>query len=136
VIALGVGLLIALIASLAYVLVWEGCPSTDPVVITHQFDDSQDQDHTLVLEMQGKLPEHTQVSSTGEIVKDRYITVSDFAFDDIPLGHMLTEVARYQHDTNGTTDTVNEPFYGVMGCNGRVELRFSTPIYLWLLENM
>jgi hypothetical protein len=49
---------------------------------------------------------------------------------------MVTEVAAYHHDTNGSTGAVTDSFYGTMGCNGRVEMRFRTPIYLWLLENM
>jgi hypothetical protein len=49
---------------------------------------------------------------------------------------MVTEVAAYHHDTNGSTAPVTDSFYGTMGCNGRVEMRFTTPIYLWLLENM
>ena len=28
------------------------------------------------------------------------------------------------------------PFFGNMGCNGYVSLKFATPIYLWLLEHM
>lgn len=117
-------------------LIWNGCPGPEPVEVTHQFDDSQDQSYTLIFEMQGKQPEHTQISATGEILQDRCITVSDFAFDDIQLGHTMTEISQYHHDTNGTTDAVIDTFHSVMGCNGRVEIKFSTPVYLWLLENM
>ena len=125
-----------LIVGLDDVIVYDGYPDAAPIAVAHKFDDLEEQEHHLVFKMQGKLPEHTQISDTGEILQDRLITISDFAFDDIPLGHMFTEVSRYHHDTNGTTEAVSEPFYGVMGCNGRVEMRFTTPIYLWLLENM
>jgi len=49
---------------------------------------------------------------------------------------MFTELATYTHDFNGTKELTQEKFYGVMGCNGTVSLKFATPIYLWLLENM
>ena len=125
-----------LVVMLDNVVVYDACPGLNSVVVEHEFDDSQEQEHTLVFELQNKLPEHTQINAAGEILEDRCIAITDVSFDSITLGHMLTEVASYYHDTNGTTDSITEPFYGVMGCNGRVEMRFSTPIYLWLLENM
>mgnify|MGYP003352455181 CR=1 FL=1 len=42
----------------------------------------------------------------------------------------------YRHDYNGTGQPTEDNFFGVLGCNGTVELRFTTPIYLWLLEHM
>ena len=117
-------------------MIYDGYPRSSPSIIEHEFDDSQEQAHLLIFEMQGKLIEHTQVNATGEIVEDRCVTVTDIAFDGIALGHMLTQVAHYHHDTNGTTVPLIQTFYGTMGCNGRVEMPFSTPIYLWLLENM
>jgi len=46
------------------------------------------------------------------------------------------KLAQYQHDFNGTGNPTIDKFYGEMGCNGTVSLKFTTPIYLWLLENM
>jgi hypothetical protein len=108
----------------------------EPAAVEYEFDDFEERDHLVSFEMQGKLPEHTKVTEAGQIFEDRCVTITDIAFDDIQLGHMVTEVATYHHDTNGTTGQIIERFHGVMGCNGRVEMRFSTPIYLWLLENM
>ena len=86
--------------------------------------------------MRGKMPGHTQMSDSGEILNDRVIKISDVRFDDIELGYMFMEQSRYYHNNNDSTEPVVEQFYGTIGCNGRVEMRFSTPIYLWLLENM
>jgi len=104
--------------------------------IRHEFDDDTESEHVLSFELSGKLPEHTMLDAQGNIISDAVIAISDVAFDDVALGHMFTEVTRYHHDHNGTTEPLIDPFYGIMGCNGRVEMRFSTPIYLWLLENM
>jgi len=117
-------------------IIWDGSPGTEMETVIHDFDDRVEQQHVLEFHMRGKLPEHTIIDVTGMIVADRCINIADLSFDEIKLGHMFTEVAQYFHDHNGTTDPVTESFYGVMGCNGRVEMRFSTPIYLWLLENM
>jgi hypothetical protein len=104
--------------------------------LTHQFNDDDEAEHVLEIEMSGKLPEHTTVSESGEILDDRVITVGDLTFDGIALGHLFYEVSRYHHDFNGNSDPIADEFFGTMGCNGRVELRFTTPIYLWLLESM
>jgi hypothetical protein len=125
-----------LVVRLDSTVIYDGYPTEQPVLISHEFADQDDQDHLLVFEMRGKLPEHTQMSHTGEILQDRVIEISDVAFDDIALGHMFIEQSQYYHNNNDSTDPVVEAFYGAMGCNGRVELKFTTPIYLWLLENM
>jgi hypothetical protein len=117
-------------------IIYDAAPGPQHETIAYKFDDTYDQDHVLRFEMSGKLPEHTTVSDSGEILNDAVIQISDLAFDDIELGHAFIEQAQYRHDTNGTTDTVVQPFYGNMGCNGCIEMRFSSPIYLWLLENM
>jgi hypothetical protein len=117
-------------------IIWDDYPQIEIQTITHDFEDARDGEHVLELKMQGKRPEHTCIDPAGNIIQDRYINISNFAFDEIQLGHMFTEVTRYYHDHNGTTEPIEDRFFGTMGCNGRVELRFSTPIYLWLLENM
>ena len=117
-------------------VIYDRSPGDGPEKISHSFDDSVETEHLLCFEMSGKLPEHTTVSESGEILHDRVIKITDTAFDDIRLGHIFVEIARYHHDRNGTSGPMVEGFYGDMGCNGRVEMKFSTPIYLWLLESM
>jgi hypothetical protein len=117
-------------------VIYSGIPTVDTQEIRYEFDDSTESEHVLTFEMSGKLPEDTTLDADGNIIDDAVLTISSITFDDIQLGHMVTEVSTYHHDTNGTTAPVTDSFYGIMGCNGRVELRFSTPIYLWLLENM
>ena len=117
-------------------IIWNGYPGLETQTVSHDFDDDTEQDHVLEFLMQNKLPEHTVIDLAGMILQDRCIHISRVSFDEIELGHLLAKVTEYHHDHNGTTDPVTEKFYGVMGCNGRVEMRFSTPIYLWLLQNM
>lgn len=99
-------------------------------------DTDTDVQHELRLVLKNKSSEHTKIDNAGNIVKDASVTVSDLAFDEISLGHMVTELAVYTHDFNGTQPMIEDKFFGTMGCNGTVSLQFSTPIYLWLLENM
>jgi hypothetical protein len=105
------------------------------IFFEHEILDSENQ-HSLKFVMKGKKPEHTQISTTGEIVSDARLIITDVCFDEIALGHVLTQHSSYSHNFNGTGASVNCDFFGEMGCNGTVELKFSTPIYLWLLENL
>jgi len=95
-----------------------------------------DGEHTLEIILKNKKEMHTKIDADGNIVSDAVLTVSDLAFDEIKLGHMVTKLATYIHNFNGTKELTQDKFYGEMGCNGTVSLGFTTPIYLWLLENM
>jgi hypothetical protein len=95
-----------------------------------------DGDHELRFVLKNKRSAHTQVDADGNIVSDATVIVSDIRFDDIDCQYLTVKLAEYQHDFNGTGTPTIDKFYGEMGCNGTVTLKFSTPIYLWLLENM
>ena len=93
-------------------------------------------DHELRFVMKNKITDHTKIDEHGKIIQDSRITIQNLCFDEIALGQVFVNHAEYTHDFNGTKDSVTEKFYGEMGCNGTVSLKFTTPIYLWLLENM
>jgi hypothetical protein len=104
-----------------------------PIVIEIDDDDGE---HELKFILKNKTSDHTQVDEAGNIVSDARLIIADLAFDEIQLGHMVTEQAVYSHDFNGTEKSIQAKFYGEIGCNGTVSLKFSTPMYLWLLEHM
>ena len=86
--------------------------------------------------MKNKTIDHTQIDNDGVIVKDACLLLKNIAFEEIELGHAFIEKCEYNHDYNGTQDKITTKFYGEMGCNGIVSLRFYTPIYMWMLENL
>jgi hypothetical protein len=108
----------------------------EPTVIAHEFDDTEEIQHTVEIEMSGKMPDHTTVTESGEITADRVVEIQDVKLDDIELGYMFTKVSEYHHDTNGNSKAMIDKFHGIMGCNGVVRFQFTSPLYLWLLENM
>ena len=110
-------------------------PVVEPVYFQTEIDDA-DGEHELKFVLKNKLPEHTTIDSNGDIIADALITISDIQFDEIRLGHLVHELANYTHNFNGTGPYVVEPFSNSMGCNGTVSLKFTTPVYLWLLEHM
>jgi hypothetical protein len=95
-----------------------------------------DAEHDLRFVLKNKIAEHTCVDVDGNIITDARLRITDMAFDEIQLGHMFVEQAVYNHNFNGTGLPTQDKFYGEMGCNGTVSLKFATPIYLWLLEHM
>jgi hypothetical protein len=115
---------------------WQGQPGMDVQEISVEFDDTDDETHVLEFVLSGKTSDHTRITEQGEIVSDVTVQIKDIAFDDIVIDQIFSELAEYHHDFNGTQSAVIERFYGTMGCNGTVRLQFTTPIYIWLLENM
>ena len=109
---------------------------TETQKITVDVDDQDDAEHELRLVLKNKTSAHTQVDEHGNIIADARLLIKDLAFDGIPLGHLFVEQAVYTHDFNGTGATTKTKFYGELGCNGTVSLKFATPMYLWLLEHM
>ena len=106
-----------------------------PEEVSYDFPDEEGQ-HVLQFKLKNKTGEHTKIDESGSIVSDACLTITDVAFDAIDLGQVLFDHAVYEHDFNGTGAVTKEGFFGTMGCNGTVTFKFTTPIYLWLLENM
>jgi hypothetical protein len=94
-----------------------------------------DAEHELRIVMKHKTPDHTELDDAENIIRDAMLTVSDLKFDEIALGKVFLDKSVYTHDFNGSGESVQDQFFGDMGCNGTVSLKFSTPAYLWLLEH-
>jgi hypothetical protein len=107
--------------------------------IIHEFE-VEEGDHSFKIKFKNKNKnksnEHTKINEDGSIISDALINVSNIWLDEIKIDQLLYEKAEYVHDSNGLETIAVHPFYGNFGCNGHVQLKFSTPIYLWLLENM
>jgi hypothetical protein len=107
----------------------------DTVNVSHDIDED-DAEHELRVILKNKLPEHTTVDTDGNITRDAVITVDKFELEEIDVNQIVQEQAVYHHNFNGSAAETQSKFFGSMGCNGTMSLKFSTPIYLWLLENM
>ena len=101
-----------------------------------ELDDEDNTEHELRLVLKNKTTAHTRVDEHGNIVADARLVITDMAFDEIQLKNIFVEQAVYTHDFNGTGKETEDKFYGELGCNGTVSLKFATPMYLWLLEHM
>jgi hypothetical protein len=113
--------------------------ATDHLTTTklqHELEDNSEITHSLKFILKNKLSSHTQIDSDGNIIKDALIKIYNLKFDDISMDHMFSQLSKYSHNFNNTGPDTVEPCGGFMGCNGTVTFEFSTPFYLWLLENM
>ena len=109
---------------------------TETVNVTADVSDEDGVDRVLRIELRGKNDSHTKIDTDGKILADTCILVDNFEFEDLDVTSVVNSVARYTHDTNGHDTLKEHAFYGELGCNGTVKMKFSTPVYIWLLENM
>ena len=107
----------------------------EKICFSHDINDD-DGEHELRVIMSGKTSDHTRVDEAGNIVKDATLQISNVVIDDIEINQLFLEKCVYKHNFNGTQPEIEDTFHGVAGCNGTISFKFSTPIYLWLLENM
>jgi hypothetical protein len=108
---------------------------TETINVTHEFSDEEEKEHLLRLVMNGKNIEHTVLDDNGNITQDAVLNISKMQFDGIELNQILVDNSVYTHDFNGSGKTISDKFFHVMGCNGTVELKFSSPVYIWFLEH-
>ena len=106
--------------------------------ITVEFDVLDDElEHKIEFVMQGKTNNHTTIDNNGNILTDVVLHINNITIDNIDLSPIISSnPPLYKHDLNGNNSEIIDQFCSTMGCNGTVELNFTTPFYIWLLENM
>lgn len=115
---------------------YEGEAPLESLIIEHDFDDDNERHHVLEINLAGKLQEHTILDEQGNIIEDRRLIIDDIGFGEISIKQLVYDLSEYHHDFNGTSDPIKDKFFGEIGCNGTVRLEFSSPVHIWLLENM
>jgi len=127
---------------LSFEVFWDGVSQTHCFHIREtehveiELDDTLEAEHNLEIVMSGKTQDHTKLDEQGRIVQDALLKISDISVDGMNISELLPQFSVYIHDNNGNSKQIQQPFYGSMGCNGKVSFKFTTPYYLWLLEHM
>ena len=101
-------------------------------------NDQDDTEQTIEFIITQKSDVHTELDYNGNIIKSTELIINNLNFDSVSIDNIIAvNPLPYFHDSNGALSepTVNN-FYNVAGCNGKITFKFTTPIYLWLLENM
>jgi hypothetical protein len=108
---------------------------TESYHFSHDISD-EDGEHELKIVLKGKTNDHTVIDDQGNITKDALISISNIQIDEIDVTQIFYKQTQYHHDFNGSQEPVTDKFHRYMGCNGAIVFKFTSPIYLWLLENM
>ena len=96
-----------------------------------EFDFEYDKTATLAVELLNKTNRDTVIDSQNNIIKDQLLNIDSLEIDEIDLAQIA-----YQHSSYTTYDNRIVANCVNLGWNGRWELTWTDPFYLWLLENM
>jgi hypothetical protein len=97
----------------------------------------EDGPHKIRVEMIEKTKLCTVINEHGEIIKDRLLRINEVSIDQINLGFLVYKNCKFYPDKNKFTNTDDMiPNLDHIGYNGKWELDFEVPTYIWLLENL
>ena len=116
-----------------------------PTLIDFEHMLEEEKTYNLVIKRTGKTKGQTVVNEKGDILKDQLLNIKSINIDDIDIGALIYEgefTPTYpepwatQQRESGTE--LRESFKNVtqMGHNGEWKFKFTSPFYMWLLENL
>ena len=99
----------------------------------------EDQEYVLEIRLGNKESSDTIQDDDGNIVNDLLLNIKSIEIDDIDIGALIWSKSTFYPDKpqkfNGAviqelTNCVN------LGWNGTYTIKFTSPLYIWLLENI
>lgn len=90
--------------------------------------------HTISVEMYNKKDGDTVTDNNENIINDVVLNIDDIEIDEISLDNLLWTKSVYTPTDPNSPESLTECVN--LGWNGTWKLKFSTPIYLWFLENL
>ena len=93
--------------------------------------------HTLKIRLENKTSQDTQLEN-GEVVKDMLLNIDDIMIDDISLGNLLWSAEYILDKKQMYKGQEIDHLDGCvnLGWNGTYVFKFTSPFYVWLLENL
>jgi hypothetical protein len=116
----------------------------EPTVIEFEHEFTEGEKFSLIIERLGKDKKQT-VLENGKIIKDQLLHIKFIEIDEIDIGALVYEAVYtpaypepWASQQKQAGNALPESFKNVttMGHNGRWELGFASPFYMWLLENL
>jgi hypothetical protein len=116
-----------------------------PDVIEFEHELKEGDSYELIINRSGKGKNQTVVNEKGDLIKDQLLHIKDIEIDEINIGALVYEGvytptypepwATQQRELG---NEMEESFKNVtmMGFNGKWTFTFSSPFYMWLLENL
>lgn len=116
-----------------------------PDVIEFEHELEENSEYRLIIKRSGKGPNQTVINEKGDILKDQLLNIKKIEVDDIDIGALVYE-GEYTPDypepwatqQRESGNDLKDSFKNVtkMGFNGEWKFTFSSPFYMWLLENL
>jgi hypothetical protein len=116
----------------------------EPTVIEFEHELTEGEQYSLIIKRSGKDNRQTVVEN-GQIIKDQLLHIKSIEIDEIEIGALVYSglyTPQYPEpwasEQAKAGNVLPESFKNVtaMGHNGRWELGFTSPFYMWLLENL
>ena len=116
-----------------------------PDVVEFEHELQEGKEYSLMIKRSGKLVNQTVINDKGDLLKDQLLHRKSIEIDEIELGALVYEgvyTPRYpepwasQQRRAGVE--LQESFKNVttIGHDGTWRLKFESPFYMWLLENL
>tara|TARA_R100000008_G_C3539987_1_gene144221 strand:+ start:41 stop:523 length:483 start_codon:yes stop_codon:yes gene_type:complete len=116
-----------------------------PKLIEFEHEFEEEKNYNLVLKRGGKTNNQTIINEKGDILKDQLLHIKSIEIDEIDIGGLVFEGvyepsypepwATQQKET-GTELPKTLKNVTQMGHNGTWTFTFTSPFYMWLLENL
>ena len=116
-----------------------------PTIIEFEHELIEEEKYKLIIERAGKNQKQTVVDHEGKIIKDQLLHIKSIEIDEIDIGALVYEAIYtpsypepWATQQRRAGKELPESFKNVttVGHNGRWELGFASPFYMWLLENL
>jgi len=117
-----------------------------PTTIEFEAELTEGSEYNLIIERSGKdAKTQTVLNDKGEIIKDQLLHIKGIEIDEIDIGALVYEgmyTPKYPEpwatQQRESGNDLKDSFKNVtkMGFNGTWSLRFESPFYMWLLENL
>jgi hypothetical protein len=116
-----------------------------PTLIEFEHKLEEDKNYELIIKRTGKSKGQTVVNEKGDILKDQLLNIKGINIDDIDIGALIYEGeftpiypepwATQQREAGVVLDKTFKQC-SKMGHDGEWKLKFASPFYMWLLENL
>ena len=116
-----------------------------PEVIEFETEFEEDKEYKFIINRSGKVKNQTVIDDKGDIQKDQLLHIKNIEIDEINIGGLVFEGeytpaypepwASQQREMGNELPTTFKNAV-ILGHNGEWKFKFSSPFYMWLLENL
>ena len=116
-----------------------------PDLIEFEHELEEGKEYSLILNRSGKGRKQTVINEKGDILKDQLLHIKSIEIDEIDIGALMFEgvyTPKYPEpwatQQRESGNKLEESFKNVtqMGHDGDWRFTFTSPFYMWLLENL